>query len=332
MELSYNILFIIPLQLIAILSFFPIARKYKLFDIPNHRSSHKNITYRGGGIILPISIIFYIIFFGFNHGLSKFYFLMGVLLASVVSLYDDINGSNPFFRLIIHFVSLGLILMDIKEDNQFLPIIIIIIAIIGVAAVNAFNFMDGINGMLGLYAFVFFETILFVNYKIENNFDPNLIIVISIALLIFMFFNFRTKAIFFAGDVGSVSLGLLCVFYVLYLILHTNNIIYLSMLTVFGVESGLTIFYRLTKRQNIFQAHRMHLFQNLVNTCKMSHLLVSFLYTLVQIIINIGMFYCIKKNYDGYLYLIYVLIVLIGTYIIIKYQTFKRTEELNEKN
>lgn len=314
------------------LAYFPIARKLKLYDVPNSRSSHKNITFRGGGILVPISLIFYVIFFGFHHGLSKYYLLLGIMLASVVSFYDDFKGSNPFFRLIIHFVSVGLIMMDITDDYNFSPIIIIIIAIIAVAAVNAFNFMDGINAITGLYVLAFFETVLFFHYKIEKTFDPNFIIVIIIALLIFGFYNFRTKAILFAGDVGSVSLGLICVFYVLYLILHTNNIIYLSMLAVYGVESGLTIFYRLIKGQNIFQPHRMHLFQDLVHATKLPHLLVSFLYTLVQVIINFGMFCCIKKGFEGYLYLSYVIILLIGLYIILKYHIFKLTEASHEKN
>ncbi len=332
MELSNKIFLIIPLQIIAILAYFPIARKLKLFDFPKKRSSHKTITFRGGGVLIPISLIFYIIFFGFNHGLSKIYLILGVLLSSIISFYDDWKGSNPFIRLICHFISVGLIMMDITNDFKFSPFIIIIIAIIGVAAVNAFNFMDGINAITGLYVLVFFETILFYHYKIEHIFDPNFIAVIIIALLIFGFYNFRTKAILFAGDVGSVSLGIICVFYVLFLILHNHDIIYLAMLAVYGVESGLTIFYRLIKGQNIFQAHRMHLFQDLVHATKLPHLTVSFLYTIVQVIINFGMFICIKQGYQGYIYLSYVLILLIGTYIILKYQIFKRTELLNEEN
>jgi len=314
------------------MAYFPIARKLRLFDIPNERSSHKSITFRGGGILIPITLIFYIIFFGFHYGLNKHYMIAGVLLSSIISFYDDLKGSNPFFRLICHFISVGLIMMDMPNDHNFLPFIVILIAIIAVAAVNAFNFMDGINAITGMYVLAFFETILFYHYKIEQIFDPNFIVILIIALLIFGFYNFRTKAILFAGDVGSVSLGLICVFYVLYLILHTNNIIFLSMLAVYGVESGLTIFYRLVKGQNIFQPHRMHLFQDLVHATKMPHLMVSFLYSMVQIVVNFGMFYCIKMGYEGYMYLMYVLILLIGTYIILKYQIFKRTEELNEKN
>ena len=310
------------------LAYFPIARKLKLFDVPNERSSHSEVTFRGGGIIVPISLIFYSIFFGFqNH-----YLIIGVLVASAISFYDDIRGSNPFFRLTCHFAAVGLIMMDITNGIQFLPFVTIAIAILAVAAVNAYNFMDGINGITGLYTLSIYETVYFYDYKIEDVFDQNLIAVLTIALLIFGFYNFRTRAVLFAGDVGSVSLGLIAVFYVLFLVVHNDDIIYLSIVAVYGVESGLTILYRLLKRQNIFLPHRMHLFQDLVNIAKMPHLVTSFLYAIVQVVINFGMFLCIKEGYPGYLYLIYVLTLLSCSYIILKYQIHKRLVEPNEEN
>lgn len=313
--------------MITILAYFPIAKKLKLFDVPNERSSHTKLTFSGGGIIIPVSLVFYSIFFGFNN----YYLVAGVLIASAISFYDDLYGSNPFLRLIIHFIAVGLIMMDLMADIRLLPLVTILIAIISVAAVNAYNFMDGINGITGLYTLSIYETVFFYDYRIENLFDQNLLAILTIALLIFGFYNFRTNAILFAGDVGSVSLGLIAVFFVLYLIIHNNDIIYLSMMAVYGIESGLTIGYRLLKRQNIFQPHRMHLFQDLVNIMKIPHLLVAIGYAFVQVLINFGMFLCIKEGYPGYLYLIYVLIILSCTYIILKYQTHKRLE-LNEKN
>ncbi|MFM9945935.1 MAG: UDP-GlcNAc--UDP-phosphate GlcNAc-1-phosphate transferase [Bacteroidia bacterium] len=328
MALSNKILFIIPLQVITILAYFPIARKLKLFDVPNERSSHTSLTFRGGGVIVPISLFFYSIFFGFQNS----YLILGVLLASAISFYDDIKGSNPFLRLMCHFIAVGLVMMDITDGIQFLPFVTILIAIIAVAAVNAYNFMDGINGITGLYTLSIYETVYFYDYRIENVFDENLIAILTIALLIFGFYNFRSRAVLFAGDVGSVSLGLIAVFYVLFLILHNNDIIYLSMVAVYGVESGLTIFYRLIKGQNIFQPHRMHLFQDLVNIAKMPHLVVSFIYTIIQVVINFGMFLCIKEGFSGYLYFIYVIILLLCTYIIVKYQIHKRLVVPDEEN
>lgn len=325
MNFSSDILFIIPLQIIAMLAYFPIARRLKLYDIPNERSSHTNIAFRGGGIIFPVSLLLYAIFI--SRGSQDYYLIAGVLLASSISFYDDIKGANVFLRLICHFVAVGLIMGQIEEDLPNGALETILIAIVCVAAVNAYNFMDGINAITGLYTLSIYETIIIYQTYFSDGiylFSANLLIVLIMAILIFGFYNFRSKAIMFAGDVGSVSLGLLAVFYIMKLIFYNGDIIYLSMVAVYGVESGLTILYRLYKGQNIFQAHRLHLFQDLVNKVGFSHLKTSLLYTLVQVLINIGMFAALYFHFPGYFYFSYIILMLVGSYIILKYQIKKR--------
>ena len=54
--------FIIILLLFALLIFyFKVADKYNIIDKPNHRSSHTQITLRGGGIIFPIAFVLYFV-------------------------------------------------------------------------------------------------------------------------------------------------------------------------------------------------------------------------------------------------------------------------------
>jgi UDP-GlcNAc:undecaprenyl-phosphate GlcNAc-1-phosphate transferase len=334
-----KIFFIFPIQIVIMLAYFPIARRLNLYDIPNERSSHKNIAFRGGGIIIPLSLVLYSLFFGFQD----YWLISGVMIVSVVSFYDDYTGANVFVRLMCHFVALGLLMMEIQESlsniYHIAPLITILIAIIGVATINAYNFMDGINAITGLYTLSVYETVFYYVYYFQNEpskmFSIDLIAVLTAALLIFGFFNFRSKAVLFAGDVGSVSLGLISVFYVLKLISSNQDIIYLSMLAVYGVESGLTIFYRLYKRENIFQAHRKHLFQDLVNKVGLSHLTTSLLYTGLQVIINAGMFLALYNKVPGYYYFAFVIIMLVGIYIILKYQIHQRyslIEDAHEKN
>ncbi|MCB9252276.1 MAG: UDP-GlcNAc--UDP-phosphate GlcNAc-1-phosphate transferase [Flavobacteriales bacterium] len=335
MEISKDIFYIIPLQIIIMMAYFPIAKRLKLLDIPNERSSHTSIAFRGGGIIIPLSMVLYLIFF--NNYVSDSKLILGILIASMVSFYDDYKGANVFVRLMVHFISVGFILSEIREvvphDDA---LIIILISIVCVAAVNAFNFMDGINAITGLYSLALYESILVYMIYFEGNihiFNLNLLVILILSLIIFGFFNFRSRAVLFAGDVGSVTLGLLAVFYVTKLVFTEKDIIYLSLVAVYGVESGLTIFYRLVKGENIFQAHRMHLFQDLVNKVGFSHLKTSMLYTIVQLIINAGMFMALSYNYPGYIYFLYVIILLVGIYIILKYHISKNyNPPLNEKN
>lgn len=334
MKFALEILFIIPLQIIIMLAYFPIARRLKLYDVPNERSSHSNIAFRGGGVIVPLSLVLYLIFFG-NKG-NDIYLILGVLLAATVSFYDDYKGANIFVRLMCHFVSVGLIFKQIVEVVPHEPFEVILITIVCVAAVNAYNFMDGINAITGLYTLTIYETIILYQVYISPEvtlFNPHLLIILIFAIIIFGYYNFRSKAVVFAGDVGSVSLGLLAVFYIAKLIFYNENIIFLSMVAVYGVESGLTIFYRLIKGQNIFQAHRLHLFQDLVNIVGFSHLKTSLLYTLVQVIINTGMLIALYYNFNGYLYFAYIIILLVSLYIIMKYYIKKNyTITAHEEN
>ncbi|WP_222597004.1 hypothetical protein [Chitinophaga pinensis] len=98
-------------------------------------------------------------------------------------------------------------------------------------------------------------------------------------------FNFRVKAVCFAGDVGSVTIAFWIVALLLDLILTTGNWMYILFLGVYGVDSILTIIHRLILQQNIFKAHRLHFYQILVNEQKVPHLLVATVYALVQILI-----------------------------------------------
>ena len=68
-------------------------------------------------------------------------------------------------------------------------------------------------------------------------------------------------------------------------------------------------------KENIFIAHRKHLFQLLVNELRLPHLFVSFLYAVIQLLIIIGLI--VFKDY-GYLYLAVVIVILSLTYFFIK--------------
>jgi len=69
---------------------------------------------------------------------------------------------------------------------------------------------------------------------------------------------------------------------VLKLILNTNSLIWLLFLAVYGIDAVCTIMHRLYLKQNIFEAHRLHLYQVLSNEYKIQHRLVSFYYGIVQ--------------------------------------------------
>lgn len=71
------------------------------------------------------------------------------------------------------------------------------------------------------------------------------------------------------------------------LILKEEELKFVLFLAVYGVETVITIIQRLILRQNIFKAHRLHLYQMLVHEYKFPHTMVSSLYASIQLLINV---------------------------------------------
>jgi hypothetical protein len=62
---------------------------------------------------------------------------------------------------------------------------------------------------------------------------------------------------------------------------------YILMFSVYGIDTVFTILLRLKLRENIFEAHRRHLYQYLANERMVPHLTVSFIYGSLQFLINL---------------------------------------------
>jgi UDP-N-acetylmuramyl pentapeptide phosphotransferase/UDP-N-acetylglucosamine-1-phosphate transferase len=119
-----------------------------------------------------------------------------------------------------------------------------------------------------------------------------------------LFFNYRKKAKCFAGDIGSIAIAFWIIYLVLKLILLTNSIIWLLFLAVYGVDAICTILHRLYLKQNIFEAHRLHLYQVLSNEYKIQHRLVSLFYAIAQLLISVVVIYLYHKVEDLLLFVI----------------------------
>jgi UDP-N-acetylmuramyl pentapeptide phosphotransferase/UDP-N-acetylglucosamine-1-phosphate transferase len=141
-------------------------------------------------------------------------------------------------------------------------------------------------------------SLLYVNKNIQLFTDGNFIKYAMIASLVFLFFNYRRKAKCFAGDVGSIAIAFWVIYLVLKLILATNSVIWLLFLAVYGADAICTILHRLYLKQNIFEAHRLHLYQILSNEYKIQHRLVSLYYALAQILVSVLVVFLYRKVQD----------------------------------
>lgn len=305
----YGLIFLI--LLVSILGYFRLADRFGIIDKPNERSSHKVVTIRGGGVIFPLAAIFWFLFFGFEYP----WFILGLVLISIVSFLDDIYTLSTKPRLAMHLLSVVLLLFDLHVfDFPLYWLLIAFILIIG--WINAFNFMDGINGIT-----VFYTLSILVALSIANTalgfVNQSFINVLGISSIIFAFFNARKKARTFAGDVGSISLAFAISFLMVKLILSSGRWEYILFVGVYGVDSVLTIAHRLSKGENIFKPHRTHLYQYLANERSTPQVLVSALYAILQLAISCLVLMTITSSY-GSMLAFSTLIVLGVIYILLK--------------
>ncbi|HQF47878.1 MAG TPA: UDP-GlcNAc--UDP-phosphate GlcNAc-1-phosphate transferase, partial [Flavobacterium alvei] len=143
--------------------------------------------------------------------------------------------------------------------------------------------MDGINGITVLYALT--AIISFSVLPVHGTSLP-LLITLGLSCLVFGFFNVRKIAKTFAGDVGSISLALFLGYFMIKTIVLTGQIGYILFFSVYGIDAVITILFRIKKKENIFEAHRSHLYQYLVNEHGYSHILIAVLYAIIQLLVN----------------------------------------------
>lgn len=303
----YYYLIIFVLLFLIEYIYFSLAKKFNIVDKPNERSSHNLITLRGGGIIFYIGALGYFFMSYFEYP----WFILALTLISFISFMDDIHSVDNKVRLIFQFLAMALMFYQWRMFS--LPWWTILVALIlCTGIINAYNFMDGINGITGGYSLVVLIALAYINKLFICFVEGNFIYTILCALLVFNFFNFRKQARCFAGDVGSVSIAFIILFLMGLLIMNTQNISWIILLSVYGVDSILTIVHRLMLHENIGLPHRKHLYQILANELKMPHLVVATIYMVVQGLIIIGFIYFYEYSYY---YLVGTIMVLSLCYI-----------------
>jgi len=273
--------------------YFRIADKFDIIDKPTERSSHKRVTLLGGGIIFFFSMLLFFLWEGFEYP----WFFLGLTLISVISFADDIKPQSPMLRIVLQFTAMFLMLYQCSLCEvpwYFVPVALVFCT----GILNAFNFMDGINGLTGGYSMVVVGALWYINTFQVAFVNNNLIYFLLIALTIFNFFNFKTNAKCFAGDVGAISIAFVIVFMLSLLIIKTDDFSYIVLLGLYGVDSILTIIHRMMLKENITEPHRKHLYQLMANELKIPHVWVSSLYCLLQGFISAG--FILSSHHSAY--------------------------------
>ena len=328
----WTYIIIAVLLVAAELIYFRIADKCNIIDKPNERSSHTRIVLRGGGIIFTIALWIWSVWSGFPYP----WMLAGVTLAAGISFVDDIHSLPDSLRLVVQFTAMFLVLQEVGVlfggassvygVGDWLVRVLIVLAalIVAVGGTNIFNFMDGINGITGGYALAMLIPLYLKNEALsvkcgEGFVDGSLLIVMMLSALVFCFFNFRTKAKCFAGDVGSIGMALIMVFCLGRLMYVTGDITWIEFYLLYGVDGVLTICHRIMLHENLGQAHRKHVFQLMANELKIPHVVVSSIYMVLQLAFSLVAIYVVPDTMAAH----WIYLIVSGALVTLAYILFK---------
>jgi UDP-N-acetylmuramyl pentapeptide phosphotransferase/UDP-N-acetylglucosamine-1-phosphate transferase len=154
-----------------------------------------------------------------------------------------------------------------------------------VGLTNAFNFMDGIDGIAGITAAAAGAALAAAAAVFASPAVGGVAAAFAAAAGGFLACNWQPAKIFM-GDVGSAFCGFLLAVLPLAVpptAVPTAVAVAVAGLWPFIFDTGLTIIRRGLRRENIFQAHRSHLYQRLV-IAGWSHRAVSSLYGALSLV------------------------------------------------
>jgi len=295
------------------------AIKNALYAIPNDRSSHTVPTPHGGGTAIAITWFTGIIYLYLQEQIDTRLFitlLFGIVI-SVVSYIDDIKELPPKIRLMTQF---GVAILGVTAlggldeinlgwftiDSFLICNLLAVVAIVWF--INLYNFLDGIDGYAGSEA-------LFLALAGLTLFGGSHFIVLSVAVLGFLVWNWH-KAKIFMGDVGSTLLGYtVAIFTIYYANQSSNNLwIWIILFGLFWFDATLTLLRRYRNREKLSKAHKKHAYQRLtqsgwshskvvIASIVANSILFAIIYTisnlLIAFIISLILLYAITKFIDN---------------------------------
>jgi Fuc2NAc and GlcNAc transferase len=249
----------------------PVLRQ-RLPDLPNARSSHRSPTPRGGG--LAFVVVATLLTPLYAQGATAWIPVVCAPLALVGILDDRFNLPALWRYLAQLFTALALMAMtSLSLPLWSLPFVLLAVT----AIINFFNFMDGLDGLVASCAAV----LMLASGQW----------VLAGALLGFLLWNWSPARVFM-GDVGSTYLGAIFAGLVLQRPEPLQSLLFLLVATPLLADAFICVLRRWHAGQQIFQPHRLHLYQRL-HSAGWPHASVSFLYLLQTSLLAVGFFFAL---------------------------------------
>lgn len=250
------------------------AKKAKIVDVPNHRSSHSRPTPRGGGLAIAVTFLGGTLALGLAGVvpacLSTALVGAGIAVAAVGWL-DDRFEVAARVRLVVHFAAAGWVVwcvggiteLDAGTFTLFLGPLGYVASIFGIVwFINLYNFMDGIDGLAATEAVIVGVTAALLSHLIGRNELVMVASLVASASTGFLLWNWQPARIFM-GDVGSGLLGLIFATLMVYseATKAIPAVLWLVLLGVFVVDATATLLSRVIHGHRPSEAHRTHAYQ-----------------------------------------------------------------------
>ncbi|MES2636300.1 MAG: glycosyltransferase family 4 protein [Pseudomonadota bacterium] len=232
-------------------------------DEPNQRSLHTKLTPRIGGLAIMAGVLISWSASAWFISATRWYWILFPAILMLTSLIDDICNLSVKWRLLIQLTVCAVFVMVIVPYQIWWLTVLITLLIAWMT--NLFNFMDGSDGLaggMGLFGFAAYAIAAYLmgdmHFFIMNT-------VIAAACFAFLFFNFHPAKIFM-GDSGSIPLGFLAGSIGMYGYFNELWPVWFPLLVFspFIIDATVTLIKRQIAGKKVWQAHRSHYYQRLV--------------------------------------------------------------------
>ena len=271
------------------------AERRQILDHPNERSSHSMPTPRGGGLAIVLVVTAAGLWSKSEAEWSHvLVYLVCGLVVAWLGWRDDVHSLSARTRFGVQglvaaasIYGLGYfktVTIPLFGELHLGAVGVVITFLWIVGLTNAYNFMDGIDGIAGGVAFAGALGWLMLSANMHNGFVFALALAIAASSLGFLGHNWSPAKIFM-GDVASTFLGYTFAVLPLLSADQGGDALMLGTLLMwtFIMDAGLTFIRRALRHENVFAAHRTHLYQRLI-IGGYSHARVSLLYIFLTLL------------------------------------------------
>ena len=277
--MNYQLYFLV-FTLGVILTYFiqKIFIHYKKFDDFNHRSSHKTLATRTGGISV-FATLFIIASYYYINKIELFDYSLFIPLSImfIVGVYDDFYNADFKLKFLLQIIVAKIIIDQGYVISNYhglfglyeIPWLLAQLSTVFVflVIVNAVNFIDGIDGLAITEVIKIVLLIEFFS-TIQTPLTP-LFFLLVVSLLPLYYFNFKKKRKVFLGDGGSLLLGTMTSIYIFYLLgdkyefkaeYDINKVVFAIIVILYPLVDLLRVFIlRIKEGKSPFNADQNHL-------------------------------------------------------------------------